>query len=90
MRKGVPYMYLHIGAGRLLRDREILGCFDMDGRADSPVNRAFLKEAEKKGATSSAGDDLPRTFILTDRGVVFTHISTAAVVGRVKRVKSEE
>lgn len=80
-------MYLHIGAGRLVRDREILGCFDMDGRSDSAVNREFLKAAEKRGATSSAGTDLPRTFILTDDGVIFTHISTAAVVGRVERNK---
>ena len=78
-------MYLHIGAGRLVRDREILGCFDMDGKSDSAVNREFLKAAEKRGATSSAGQDLPRTFIVTDSGVIFTHISTAAVVGRVKK-----
>ena len=78
-------MYLHIGAGRLVRDREILGCFDMDGRADSQVHRDFLKAAERRGVTSSAGDDLPRTFVLTDGGVIFTHISTAAVVGRVKK-----
>ena len=75
-------MYLHIGAGRLVREREIIGCFDMDGHADSPVNREFLKAAERSGNTSSAGDDLPRTFVVTDGGVIFTHISTAAVVGR--------
>ena len=78
-------MYLHIGAGRLVRDAAIIGCFDMDGHADSAVNRDFLKAAEKRGATSSAGEDLPRTFILTDGAVIFTHISTAAVVGRVKK-----
>ena len=75
-------MYLHIGAGRLLRASSILGCFDMDGHVDSPVNRDFLKSAERRRITSSAGDDLPRTFIVTDSGVIFTHISTAAVVGR--------
>ena len=75
-------MYLHIGGGRLVRDGEIIGVFDMDGRDDSPVNRAFLREAERKGRTSRAGNDLQRTFVLTDDGVVFTHISTAAVVGR--------
>ena len=77
-------MILHIGAGRLVRDRDIIGCFDMDGHADSAVNREFLKEAEKRGRTESAGEDLPRSFVLTDRGVIFTHISTAAIVGRVK------
>ena len=75
-------MYLHIGAGRLIRSSSILGCFDMDGHVDSPVNRDFLKSAERRGVTSSAGGDLPRTFIVTDAGVIFTHISTAAVVGR--------
>ncbi len=75
-------MFIHIGAGRLVLDREILGCFDMDGHADSAVNRAFLKAAEKQGRTESAGDDLPRSFVLTDKGVIFTHISTAAIVGR--------
>ena len=78
-------MYLHIGAGRLVREREIIGCFDMDGHADSAVNREFLKAAERRGITSSAGEDLPRTFILTDNRIIFTHISTAAVVGRANR-----
>ncbi|MBR4203904.1 MAG: DUF370 domain-containing protein [Clostridia bacterium] len=77
-------MILHIGAGRLVRDRDILGCFDMDGHTDSAVNRAFLKNAEKQGRTESAGDDLPRSFVLTDEGVIFTHISTTAIIGRVK------
>ncbi len=78
-------MYLHIGAGRLVRDGEILGCFDMDGHQDSAVNREFLKTAERRGITESAGEDLPRTFILTDGKIIFTHISTAAVVGRANR-----
>ncbi len=78
-------MYLHIGAGRLVRDKDIIGCFDMDGHADSAVNREFLKAAERRGITSSAGEDLPRTFILTDGKIILTHISTAAVVGRANR-----
>ena len=75
-------MFIHIGAGRLVLDREILGFFDMDGHADSAVNREFLKAAERKGITSSAGEDLPRTFVVTNDEVIFTHISTNAIVGR--------
>ena len=40
-------MIIHIGGGRVVRSGSILGVFDMDGRADSAVNRAFLKNAEK-------------------------------------------
>ena len=80
--------YNGIGAGKLLRGREILGVFDMDGREDSEVNRDFLRAAEKSGRTETAGADLPRTFILTDDGIVFTHISSAAVVGRAGKIKN--
>ncbi len=79
-------MYIHIGAGRMVRSREILGCFDMDGKWDSEITKEFLKAAEKSGATESAGDDLPRSFVLTDEGVIFTHISTAAVAGRAEKL----
>ena len=75
-------MMIHIGGGRVVRSGSILCVFDMDGRADSAVNRAFLKNAEKRGRTSTAGDDLPRTFVVTDSEVIFTHISTSAIVGR--------
>ena len=82
-------MYIHIGAGRNVRDREIIGIFDMDGKWDSDITKEFLKKAEKEGRTSSAGIDLPRTFVLTDREVIFTHISTTAIEGRTA-VRGEE
>ncbi len=75
-------MIIHIGGGRVVRSGSILGVFDMDGRVDSAVNRAFLRNAEKQGKTTAAGDDLPRTFVVTDTEVIFTHISTGAIIGR--------
>lgn len=75
-------MYIHIGAGKMIRDKKIIGCFDMDGKWDSAVTRDFLKQAERAGKTETAGADLPRTFVLTEDGVVFTHISTVAVAAR--------
>ena len=75
-------MFIHIGAGSMLRDREILGFFDMDGKWDSDVTKDFLKRCERDGRTVSAGDDLPRSFVLTDDRLVFTHISTSALKSR--------
>lgn len=77
-------MYIHAGAGRIIRGQDIIGVFDMDGHTDSEINRDFLKKAEKRGDNASAGDDLPRCFIVTDRGVIFTHISVSAVTKRLK------
>ena len=80
-------MYIHIGGGRVVRGNEIIGFFDMDGKWDSEVTKEFLKSAERRGRTETAGDDLPRSFVLCgekyqDSKVIFTHISTSAVKGR--------
>ena len=82
-------MYIHAGAGKLIRGEEIIGVFDMDGHVDSEVNRGFLKSAEKSGVTSSAGSDLPRSFIVVSadggENVAFSHISVSGVKERLSR-----
>lgn len=75
-------MFIHIGAGSLLRGRDVIGFFDMDGKWDSEITKDFLKRCDRDGRTSTAGDDLPRSFVLTDYSVVFTHISTSALKSR--------
>lgn len=76
-------MLIHIGAGSVVRDKSVIGFFDMDGKWDSEVTKDFLKRYDKDGKTVSAGDDLPRSFVLTDDRLVFTHISTSALRARV-------
>ena len=75
-------MFIHIGAGSLIRGRDVIGFFDMDGKWDSEVTKDFLKHYDKSGKTVTAGDDLPRSFVLTDDRLVFTHISTSALKTR--------
>jgi len=90
-------MLKHIGAGYLVRENDIVGYFDMDGKVDSAVTKEFLKAAEKGGRCDVAGDDLPRSFVLTaekrckaaskseqvvGEKVIFTHISTQALKKR--------
>ena len=85
-------MLIHIGAGYLVREKDIVGYFDIDGKVDSAVTKEFLKCAEKSGRCDTAGSDLPRSFVLTsqkkqrgeadDSKVIFTHISTQALKKR--------
>ena len=58
-------MLIHIGAGYLVREDDIIGYFDMDGKVDSAVTKEFLKNADKNGRCDTAGTDLPRSFVLT-------------------------
>ena len=86
-------MLIHIGAGYLVREDDIVGYFDLDGKTDSAVTKEFLKNAEKMGRCDTAGTDLPRSFVLTspkkgktvsagEGKVIFTHISTQALKKR--------
>jgi len=90
-RSGDRNMLLHIGAGKLVCDRDIIGCFDIDGKTVSEIMVKFLQNEERNGRTVSAGSDLPRSFVLCDGETVLTHISTQAILNRSsKNVKNIE
>ena len=79
-------MYLQIGAGELLREKDVVGIFDLDGKITTADTAAFLRRAEREGRAHLAGDDLPKCFVLTKRGhreeVIFSPISARVLAGR--------
>ena len=76
-------MLIHIGEGCLVRDRSIIGCFDMDGSEMSEDTMAFLRNAEKEGIVEMLTTDIPRALVLTEERVFVTRISTSAIRNRV-------
>lgn len=74
-------MLVHIGEGTLVRERNIIGFFDLDG-AGGETTRDFLHLQEKEGVTELLTTDIPRAFVLTDEKVYITRLSTAALKGR--------
>ena len=76
-------MYLHAGNNNMIRTRTIIGVFDMDTATMTGATRGFLQNAERSGRMINANEDIPKSFILTEDGSVYTsQISTAALVGR--------
>ncbi len=57
-------MYLNIGNDLSVRDRSIIGIFDLDNTSTSRRTREFLDRAEKDGEVVPC-DDLPKSFLLT-------------------------
>lgn len=88
-------MYLHIGKGKTLKDKDIIGIFDLDTSTVSEKTKEFLNKKEKERLTEYADFDLPRSFILCknkDKGykVVFSRISTVGLKDRAEEYKTEE
>ena len=58
-------MYIPIGSDMSVRDRSIIGIFDLDNTTYSKHTRKFLAEAEKNGEVVTVTEDLPKSFLLT-------------------------
>ncbi len=79
-------MYLHAGNNKIIREKDIIGIFDMDNCTVSAITRKYLSDAQHQNAVVSAKDEIPKSFILyREKGrymVCFSQISTSALLGR--------
>lgn len=79
-------MYLHVGANKNIRKKDIIGIFDLDRTTTSSVTRKYLSAADKQGRVSLAAEEIPKSFVLyRDRGeqkIIFSQLSTSALYGR--------
>ena len=85
-------IYLNVGAGKSIREKDIIGIFDMDTSTTSPITRKLLSDAEKEGRAEFPSLEIPKSFIIYHDGdadsatlkVCFSQFSSASLLGRVK------
>ena len=80
-------MYLSIGNDMAVREKSIVGIFDLDNTSTSKRTREFLAAAENEGQVVPC-DDLPKSFVVTaeyglDR-IYLTSLSSATLEKRMK------
>ena len=85
-------IYLHVGSNKSIREKEIIGIFDLDTSTVSSVTRKYLSVAEKNGKTESATDEIPKSFIVykkeSEKGdtVCFSQFSSSSLFGRTENI----
>ena len=80
-------MYLSIGNDMAVRDKSIIGIFDLDNTSTSKRTREFLERAEQEGAVVPC-DDLPKSFVLTQEyGFTRVRLTTLSSYTLEKRLK---
>ena len=81
-------MYIGIGGDMAVRDRSIIGIFDLDNTTTSRHTRRFLSEAEQHGVVIDVSGELPKSFVLTQElgmeRVYLTQFNTVAIDRRTK------
>jgi hypothetical protein len=77
-------MYLYLGGTAVIRQRDILGVFDLDAVTVSYLTRDFLRTAQERGQVRDAGGgyDLPKSFVLTDKGVWLSPLGSVTLQKR--------
>lgn len=78
-------MYIHLGNGRIVREKEVIGVFDLDLSTLSKTTRAFLSQAEKEGRLEITSDEIPRSVIITEEKIYMSVLSPKAICGRMTK-----
>ncbi len=80
-------MYLSIGNDMAVRERSLVGIFDMDNTSTSKRTREFLSKAERNGEVVPC-DDLPKAFVVTaEYGLHRVHLTALSSHTLEKRLK---
>ena len=80
-------MYISIGNDMMLRQKSVLGIFDLDNTSTSKRTRQFLEKAEREGAVVPC-DDLPKSFVLTQEyGMTRVYLTSLSAATLEKRMK---
>lgn len=79
-------MYLHIGKSFTVREKDIIGIFDLDNASKGKLTGEFLKRAEQDGNIIDSWDEFPKSMVLVcDRGIYkiyLSDLSSTALAGR--------
>ncbi len=83
-------MYLHIGNHINIRERDIIGIFDVDRTTTSRITKKYLSDAQRRAMVNAASDEIPKSFVLYrdartgEHKIYFSQLSTAALFGRME------
>ena len=79
-------MYLSIGNDMAVRQKSVIGIFDLDNTTTSKRTRAFLEQAEQEGQVVPC-DDLPKSFVLTQEyGMTRIYLNSLSATTLEKRM----
>ncbi len=79
-------MYLHVGKGKTVKEKNIIGIFDLDTSTVSSITKGFINKKEKEKLVEYADFDLPRSFVLCeekkDYKIILSRISSSGLKER--------
>ena len=75
-------IYLNVGAGKSIPERDIVGIFDMDTASVGKETKQFLSMMQKRGSVISELGDIPKSFVVMADGKIYLSQYAAKVLKR--------
>lgn len=80
-------MYINLGNNTVIKEKDIIGIFDLDNTTVSARTRKFLEIAQKRGNIILTSNELPKTFVVASskkgkKKVYLSQLSTATLSKR--------
>lgn len=66
----------------MIREKDIVGIFDMDNATMSKVTQRFLNAAQKEGRLESTVEEIPKSIILTKEKIYMSQLAPKSLYGR--------
>lgn len=83
-------MYLHIGSNKMIRQKDIIGIFDMDNAGSGGDTMKLLRRLQKEGRFEFSNTELPKSFVLYEKddgkdAICTSQLATSALVRRARK-----
>jgi len=76
-------MYLHLGQDVIVHGDEIIGVFDLDTSTVAESTRDFLTISERNKNVINVTSNLPKSFILCDKGKNYNNKNYAVYISQI-------
>lgn len=84
-------MYLHLGQNVVVRQCDVVGIFDIENTTVQRISKDFLAKAQRQGQVINVSPELPKAFIVCQRGketmVYISQISSVTLKKRTQAVR---
>ena len=75
-------VFIHVGNGCILKNKDIIGVFDLDNATIMKTSREFINSEEKKGRIESVFEDIPRSFVVSNDKTYLSSLNTVSIIRR--------
>ena len=89
-------MYLHLGESTVVKEKDIIGIFDLDTTTVMKASRNFINKASKEGRVINVSFELPKAFVVTrskkekKKTIYISQLSSQTLYKRIGKMLTEE